>query len=129
MKCINCGKEINKRNKYCSLKCQKENQYKEYIYKWKSKEVDGMRGEYQISSYIKTYIFNKYNKKCAICGWNKINPYTKHSSLEIEHKDGNYKNNDEENLILLCPNCHSLTSTYKGSNLNKGRKSRKKYNL
>lgn len=49
MKCINCGKEINKRNKYCSLKCQKENQYKEYIYKWKSKEVDGMRGEYQIS--------------------------------------------------------------------------------
>ena len=24
------GKEINKRNKYCSLKCQKENQYKEY---------------------------------------------------------------------------------------------------
>ena len=63
MKCINCGKEINKRNKYCSLKCQKENQYKEYIYKWKSKEVDGMRGEYQISSYIKTYIFNKYNKR------------------------------------------------------------------
>lgn len=129
MKCSNCGKEINKRNKYCSLKCQKENQYKEYINRWKNKEVDGMRGEYQISSYIKTYIFNKYNNKCAICGWNKINPYTKHSPLEIEHKDGNYKNNDEENLILLCPNCHSLTSTYKGANLNRGRKSRKKYNV
>ena len=38
-----------------------------------------------------------------------------------------YKNNNEDNLILLCPNCHSLTSTYKGANLNHGRKSRKKY--
>lgn len=26
------------------------------------------------------------------------------------------------------PNCHSLTSTYKGANLNHGRKQRKKYN-
>jgi predicted HNH restriction endonuclease len=35
-------------------------------------------------------------------------------------------NNNEDNLQVLCPNCHSLTSTYK--NLNKlGRKQRKKY--
>ena len=37
------------------------------------------------------------------------------------------KNNKENNLILLCPNCHSLTSTYKGANRNFGRKDRKKY--
>ena len=47
--------------------------------------------------------------------------------LEIEHIDGNYKNNDESNLILLCPNCHSLTSTYKGANTERGRNSRSKY--
>ena len=82
-----------------------------------------MRGEYQISSYIKKYIFEKYDNKCALCGWGKIN-----IPLEIEHIDGNYKNNNEENLTLLCPNCHSLTSTYKGANLNHGRSSRKKYN-
>ena len=35
--------------------------------------------------------------------------------------------NKEENLIVLCPNCHSLTSTYKGANYNHGRKTRKKY--
>lgn len=29
--------------------------------------------------------------------------------LEIEHIDGNALNNKEDNLILLCPNCHSLT--------------------
>ena len=58
----------------------------------------------------------------------EINKYTNKIPLEIEHIDGNYKNNNEENLILLCPNCHSLTSTYKGANLNNGRKSRSKYN-
>ena len=127
MYCINCNKPINKRAKYCSIKCQKEYQYKSYINKWKKDEVDGMRGEYQISLYIKTYLFNKYKNKCARCGWGELNRYTKNIPLEIEHIDGNYKNNNEENLILLCPNCHSLTSTYKGANLNKGRKSRKKY--
>ena len=40
-----------------------------------------------------------------------------------------YKNNKESNLILLCPNCHSLTETYKGANLNNGRKMRTKYYL
>ena len=49
------------------------------------------------------------------------------SCMEVEHIDGNYKNNNEDNLILLCPNCHSLTSTYKGANLNHGRKIRSKY--
>lgn len=128
MNCINYNKPINKRSKYCSNKCQKEYQYKTYINKWKNNQSNGMRGEYQISSYIKTYLFNKYNNKCARCGWGEINKYTNKIPLEIEHIDGNYKNNKEENLILLCPNCHSLTSTYKGANLNKGRKSRNKYN-
>lgn len=128
MNCINCNKSINKRSKYCSNKCQKEYQYKTYINKWKNNENNGMRGEYQISSYIKTYLFNKYSNKCARCGWGEINKYTSKIPLEIEHIDGNYKNNKEKNLILLCPNCHSLTSTYKGANLNKGRKSRNKYN-
>ena len=44
-----------------------------------------------------------------------------------EHIDGNYMNNKEENLILLCPNCHSLTQTYKGANRNHGRQGRNKY--
>ena len=77
--------------------------------------------------HIKTYLFKKYNSKCANCGWGEVNKYTGNIPLEVEHIDGNYKNNKEENLILLCPNCHSLTSRYKGANLNKGRKSRNKY--
>ena len=127
MKCINCNNETSKRNKYCSIKCQKEHEYKEYIKEWKSGNKRGIRGDYQISMHIKRYLFEKYNNKCAICGWGETNKYTNNIPLEVEHKDGNYENNNEENLILLCPNCHSLTSTYKGANISYGRKSRNKY--
>ncbi len=127
MKCRNCNKEIKNKNKYCSVKCQKEYEYINFIKKWKEGETSGMRGEYQLSMHIKTYLLKKYNNQCARCGWGETNQYTGKIPLEIEHIDGNYKNNKEENLIVLCPNCHSLTSTYKGANYNHGRKTRKKY--
>lgn len=127
MNCLNCNKSISNRKKFCNNKCQKEYQYKQYIDKWKRNEENGLRGEYQISMHIKTYLFKKYENKCEKCGWGEVNPYTKNIPLEVEHIDGNYLNNNEENLILLCPNCHSLTQTYKGANLNHGRKQRKKY--
>jgi 5-methylcytosine-specific restriction endonuclease McrA len=94
---------------------------------WKSGIVSGLRGDYQISMYIRRYLFQKYNHKCARCGWKEMNSFTNIIPLEVEHIDGNYKNNREDNLILLCPNCHSLTATYKGANLNNGRKTRSKY--
>ena len=37
----------------------------------------------------------------------------KQISLELEHIDGNRQNNARENLKLLCPNCHSMTPTWR----------------
>lgn len=37
--------------------------------------------------------------------------------LELDHIDGNNTNNSIENLRLLCPNCHALTSNYRGKNI------------
>ena len=88
-----------------------------------------MKGKYQISNYVRRYLYQKYEGKCAKCGWNEINPFSNIVPLEIEHIDGNYLNNSESNLTLLCPNCHSLTATYKGANKGNGRKERKKYSL
>ena len=39
-------------------------------------------------------------------------------TLEVHHKDGNHQNNELENLQLLCPNCHSYTSTFTRKNSN-----------
>ena len=37
-------------------------------------------------------------------------------SLEIDHIDGDNRNNELSNLRYLCPNCHALTDTYRGKN-------------
>lgn len=125
--CIYCGKELlSSQDKYCSSECQHAYQQKEYIDRWKQGLENGLKGEYQISSYIRNYLLNKHNYKCELCGWGERNPYTNTIPLEIHYKDGNYLNNTEENLQVLCPNCHSLTETHKSHNKD-GRKCRKKY--
>lgn len=55
--------------------------------------------------------------KCYICNiieYNKL-PIV----FELDHIDGNRNNNNLSNLRMLCPNCHSQTSTYKGKNKGK----------
>lgn len=127
MKCLNCNKELTSRQKkYCSNKCQKEYQYKEYIQNWQQDLETGMSGQFGISNHIKHYLLEKNQYKCEKCGWGEINSYTETLPLEVHHKDGNYRNNKEDNLELLCPNCHSLTKGYKGAN-SKGREGREKY--
>lgn len=56
-----------------------------------------------------------FQHKCCKCNLSEWNG--KKISLELEHIDGNNKNNNLSNLTILCPNCHSQTSTYKSKNI------------
>ena len=38
--------------------------------------------------------------------------------LEVHHLNGDNKDNDPNNLQLVCPNCHALTDFYRGKNIN-----------
>lgn len=124
--CLNCGKELinqssGSTHKFCDSKCLNEFKYKEYIKRWKNGEEDGMKGAAATSSHIRKYLFEKNNCKCELCGWGEENPYTHNIPLEIHHIDGNCLNNKEENLQLLCPNCHSLTENFGSLNKNSNR--------
>ena len=127
--CINCGIDISDkpyRQKTCSISCgsknKNKNSYLKFIENWKLGINSGGKGDLGghgvVSNHVRKYLFLKYDNKCSMCGWSEINPYTGTIPLEVEHIDGNPMNHVENNLTLLCPNCHSLTaghSTSKGS--------------
>ena len=124
--CKNCGKKLERTQiRFCNNQCQTEYNHKKYIERWKNGEENGLNGEYGLSNHIRNYLLEKNNYKCEKCGWGETNAFTGTIPLEIHHIDGDYTNNKEENLQVLCPNCHSLTETHKSHN-KKGRTGRKK---
>jgi len=59
----------------------------------------------------KKIVMEEQEYKCSHCGldeWMGLR-----ITLELDHIDGNNKNNVRSNLRCLCPNCHSITDTWK----------------
>ena len=73
------------------------------------------------NSSIKNILFGFFNveQKCQNCGiseWQGVE-----IPLELDHVNGDSTNNSVDNLRLLCPNCHSITPTWRGRNINTGK--------
>lgn len=71
---------------------------------------------------IRSYLINKYEHKCMICGlsdWMGVE-----IPLVCDHIDGNPTNNNLDNFRIICNNCDSILPTFKGKNKGNGRKNR-----
>jgi len=123
--CLACGKEHpfkghSYSHKYCNNACQKEWQTVERIRQWLE---EGKDWKLQIPQWVRRHLTETRGYQCECCkisSWN-----SRHLVLEVDHIDGDYTNNEEDNLRFLCPNCHSQTPTYKAKNTGKGRRYRR----
>ena len=113
--CLYCGKGIDRTNrhhraynKYCNHICSHNHRIQRTLDAWLKDNSQPI-----FKKALKRYLLDKVDNKCEQCSWSKKNPTTGNSALELHHKDGNPKNNCVNNLEILCPNCHSLTSNFK----------------
>ncbi|OGI31859.1 MAG: hypothetical protein A2271_03610 [Candidatus Moranbacteria bacterium RIFOXYA12_FULL_35_19] len=75
------------------------------------------------NSYFQSYKLKKRlfeaklkSKFCEECGWHKVSKDGR-LPLELDHINGDSKDNRIKNLRVLCPNCHSLKPTHRGRNI------------
>ena len=69
-------------------------------------------GEYTNMTRLKKRVIaaNLLPHKCSICGISEWNG--RELVLQLDHINGDNRDNRIENLRLLCPNCHSQTETF-----------------
>lgn len=119
--CKNCGKIVAKHSYiYCSNSCQATFQYQHFIGMWLSGSVSATTVA-GVSAHVRKYLLLTQGPRCALCSWDKVHPTTRKVPLEIDHIDGDHFNSRPENVRLIRPNCHALTTTFRGLNRGKGR--------
>jgi len=121
--CANeCGCRIGPQNQYfCSLACKNQSYLRTVIEAWQNGVLPPRPF---FSRVVRRHLLQSCSERCQRCGWSERNPYSGNSTLELEHIDGDWTNSHPSNLILLCPNCHSLTPTFRGLNRGRGRPGR-----
>lgn len=57
-------------------------------------------------------LIEEANFACTQCGYDKRRE-DGGSILEVDHINGDHRDNAKENLRVLCPNCHALTPNFR----------------
>lgn len=95
------------KNKYCSNSCQQEVFYRDVTL---PRILKGDVTPQGLKTAVLKYLTDRDGYKCAQCGLSEW--YGKQMILDIDHIDGDNKNNLPSNWRFLCPNCHRLTPTW-----------------
>lgn len=117
-----CSGKISSSRKYCEScwPASHIDRKNKKIDQWLSGKWRGGT-DYGLSKTVRDYLLKKSDYSCSKCGFNTCHPDDGRTILEINHIDGNGLNHSPENLEVICPNCHALTSTYRGRNQGSGR--------
>ena len=102
----------------CAIKSNKEAKKIEDIL---SNKVEFISSWHLLKKLVKGGLKEYKCEKCGIEEWNG-----EPISFQLHHKDGNRKNNDLNNLQVLCPNCHGQTKNYSGKKVRTNKKSQVK---
>ena len=84
--------------------------------KQKLSDIMKVNSSYTNSNRLRQRLINEgiFEAKCSCC--NLTHWMDQPIRLELDHINGINTDNRLENLRILCPNCHALTSNYRGKN-------------
>jgi 5-methylcytosine-specific restriction endonuclease McrA len=119
-KCKACGVVTQSSRTYCQDCWSNSARSESMVREWLSGEWSGGTDK-GLSVTIRSYLIEQADNKCSSCGFCKVHPDDGATILEINHINGDGTDHRKENLEVLCPNCHALTSTYRGRNAGNGR--------
>lgn len=120
--CKGCSTSITSSRTYCDT-CWPSHitdRRNKKIMSWLSGEWRGGTDRV-LSKVVRDYLLKQANYSCSKCGFNTPHPDDGKTILEVNHINGDGLNHSPENLEVICPNCHALTSSYRGRNVGNGR--------